>query len=163
MRPDNSADDFSFSGYWRIKTANDNDRGWLFGREGSVSDGGWGIFLKKRSATTVAYEIVMAGGNPTFITDDITTNVFDEFHHVSFTYGDGEWKFYHDGTLVYTKTGVNMPTTNPSGGKYKLGNGWAVMALDEINLFKGAYLSTSQITSLAGERSQKDTDYTNNT
>jgi len=163
MRPDNSADDFSFSGYWRIKTANDNDRGWLFGREGSVSAGGWGIFLKKRTATTVAYEIVMSGGNPTFITDDITTNVFDEFHHVSFTYSNGEWKFYHDGTLVYTKTGVNMPTTNPSGGKYKLGNGWAVMALDEINLFKGTYLSTSQITSLAGERSQKDTDYTNNT
>jgi hypothetical protein len=163
MRPDNSADDFSFSGYWRIKTANDNDRGWLFGREGGVSDGGWGIFLKKRSATTVAYEIVMSGGNPTFITDDITTNVYDEFHHVSFTYSNGEWKFYHDGVLVYTKTGVNMPTTNPSGGKYKLGNGWAVLALDEINFFKGTYLSTSQITSLAGERSQKDTDYTNNT
>jgi hypothetical protein len=163
MRPDNSADDFSFSGYWRIKTANDNDRGWLFGREGNISAGGWGIFVKKRSETTMAYEIVMAGGNPTFITDDITTNIYDEFHHASFAYSDGEWKFYHDGVLVYTKTGVNMATTNPSGGKYKLGNGWAVIALDEITLFKNVYLTTGQITSLASERSQKDTDYTNNT
>ena len=56
-----------------------------------------------------------------------------------------------------------MATTNPSGGKYKLGNGWAVIALDEITLFKNVYLTTGQITSLASERSQKDTDYTNNT
>lgn len=162
MRPDNSADDFSFSAFWRIKTANNNDRGWLFGRDGNVNAGGWGIFIKKASDTTVQYEIVKSGGNPYFITDAITTNVFDEFHHVSFTYRNGEWHFYHDGVEVFTTTGKAMPTTNPAGNKYKLGNGWSVLAIDEVNLFKDVFLTTSQITELANQRSQKDIDYNNN-
>ena len=163
MRPDDSADSFSFSAFWRLTTANDNDAFWLFGGRGNMNDSGWGIRMYKRSETQIEYQMFKQNSNGWNITDLVTTTVFDEFHHVAFTYTNETFVFYHDGIAIQTFTGQAFAPGNPGSGTYLLGNGWAIGAIDEVSLFKNTFLTDGEIFTLASERSQKDTDYTNNT
>ena len=80
---------------------------------------------------------------------------YDEWHHFAFTYHDGHFQLFINGTRVKNMTNSYFLPEVPTNGEYKIGyrtNNNSKCSYEAITIYKGILLTQAEITALADNR-----------
>ena len=117
----------------------------------AIGNSGFAIYYNNTSGNGLYAQIGYSGNNNTSIITNINLTL-NNWHHIVLTYTNGTGKFYKDGALIYTQTGLT--TISPTSNVLLFGKApWASNAnlyngkLDDIGIWNRA-LTQQEISAL---------------